>query len=53
MGCSSEKTEEGPVSENKGYPVCRLSIPITCQIDSMLSYDSKHLILGGINGRNK
>jgi WD40 repeat protein len=49
MGCSSEKTEEGPVSENKGYPVCRLSIPITCQIDSMLSYDSKHLILGGIN----
>ena len=49
MGCSSEKTKEGPVSENKGYPVCRLSIPITCQIDSMLSYDSKHLILGGIN----
>lgn len=49
MGCSSEKTKEGPVSEKKGYPVCRLSIPITCQIDSMLSYDSKHLILGGIN----
>jgi WD40 repeat protein len=49
MGCSSEKTKEILVQENKGYPVCRLSIPITCQIDSMLSYDSKHLILGGIN----
>ena len=49
MGCSSEKTKEILVQENKGYPVCRLSIPITSEVDSMLSYDSKHLLLGGLN----
>ena len=49
MGCSNEKTKELSEQENKGYPVCRLSIPITREIYSMLSYDSKHLILGGLN----
>ena len=49
MGCSSEKTKEIPPEQNKGYPVCRLSIPVTGEVDSLLSYDSKYLILGGLN----
>ena len=49
MGCSSEKTKEIPQEENKGYPICRSSIPVTGEVDSLLSYDSKHLLLGGLN----
>ena len=47
MGCSGEKTKEEFPDINRGFPICRLSIPITNEIDSIISFDSKHIILGG------
>lgn len=47
MGCSGEKTKEEFPDKNRGFPLCRLSIPITNEIDSIISFDSKHIILGG------
>ena len=32
MGCSSERAEEGNKKKNGGYPVCRLTIPLTEEI---------------------
>ena len=50
MGCStSDRTKEETRETNKGYPVCRLSVSITGEIDSMVSYDSNRIILGGKN----
>lgn len=46
MGCGNERTKEFSKEGNKGYPVCILSIPITDEIDSILAYDSKTIILG-------
>ena len=46
MGCSSENTKDELSDKNKGYPLCRLSITITNEIDSITSFDSKHIILG-------
>ncbi len=46
MGCSSEKTKDFIAEDNKSFPVCRLSIPITNEIDSMVAIDSKNIILG-------
>ena len=46
MGCSSEKTKDLVEEDNKSFPVYRLSIPITNEIDSMVAIDSKNIILG-------
>ena len=36
MGCSSsDRTKEETRETNKGYPVCRLSVSITGEIDTM------------------
>ena len=47
MGCSTERTIEKIPEKNKGLPVCRLTISLTDEIDCLLSYDSKRLLLGG------
>jgi len=46
MGCSSENTKDEFPDKNTGYPLCRLSITITNEVDSITSFDSKHIILG-------
>ena len=46
MGCSSENTKDEFPDKNTGYPLCRLSITINNEIDSITSFDSKHIILG-------
>ena len=46
MGCSGERTVEGDKKENKGYPVCRLTVPFTLEIDSLTALNDKTLILG-------
>lgn len=46
MGCSNEKTKDSIPENNKDFPVNRLSIPITDEIDSMIAFDSKNIILG-------
>ena len=47
MGCTSEKTKDVILENNNKYPVCRLSISIIGEFNSILAYDSKRIILGG------
>jgi len=47
MGCSTERTIEKIPEKNKGYPVCRLTVQLTDEIDCLVSYDSNRLLLGG------
>jgi WD40 repeat protein len=49
MGCSNERTIEKQQEKNKGYPVCRFTVPITREICSMIAINPKTLILGGKN----
>ena len=49
MGCSSERTIEGNKPLNKGYPECRLTIPLTKDIDSMTAINDNKLVLGAKN----
>ena len=46
MGCSSEKTKDEIKADNNKFPVYRSSIPFTGEIDSMVSFDSKNIVLG-------
>ena len=36
MGCSSERTVEGNKTKKGSYPICRLTIPLTIEVDSMV-----------------
>ena len=48
MGCSCERTKEAITEDDSAiFPECRLSIPCEGQFNSILAYDSNHLILGG------
>lgn len=47
MGCSTERTIEKVPDKNKGLPSCRLTISLTDEVDSLLLYNSKTLLLGG------
>ena len=49
MGCSNERTIEKQPEKNKGYPVCRFTVPLTREICSMIALNPKTLILGGKN----
>jgi WD40 repeat protein len=49
MGCSNERTVEKPANKEKGYPVCRLTIPLERDICSLVALNSSTLILGGRN----
>lgn len=49
MGCSNERTIEKQSEKNKGYPVCRFTVPLTREICSMIALNPKTLILGGKN----
>lgn len=46
MGCDSGRTIESIVKGNKGFPVCRMTIPLTKKVDSMIAYDKNRIILG-------
>ncbi len=46
MGCSSERAEEGNKKKNGGYPVCRLTIPLTEEIGSMAPVNNDNIVLG-------
>ena len=46
MGCDSSRTIEAIVKGNKGFPVCRMTIPLTKKVDSMIAYDKNRIILG-------
>ena len=49
MGCGNERTVEKPVDKEKGYPVCRLTVPVEGEICSIVALNSTTLILGGKN----
>jgi WD40 repeat protein len=49
MGCNNEKTVEGNKIINNGYPVCRLTVPLETQIESMASLNNGKLVLGAKN----
>ena len=46
MGCGQDKTIENSGKENKDFPVCRTTINLTKQVDSMTAYDENRIILG-------
>ena len=46
MGCDSSRTIEAIVKGNKDFPVCRMTIPLTKKVDSMIAYDKNRIILG-------
>ena len=49
MGCDQGKTVDGRGKENKGFPVCRMTIDLTKIVDSMVTYDENRIILGARN----
>ena len=49
MGCSNGRTIEGNNSPNKGYPECRLTVPLTKDVDSMIAINDNKLVLGAKN----
>ena len=46
MGCDQGRTVDGKGKENKGFPVCRITINLTKKVDSMAAYDENRIILG-------
>ena len=46
MGFRQGRTVESSRKENKGFPVCRMTIDLTKLVDSMTAYDEKRIILG-------
>ena len=46
MGCDQGRTVDGSGRENKGFPVCRMTINLTKKVDSMTAYDENRIILG-------
>ena len=49
MGCSCERTVEGQLIKNLGYPVCRLTIPLTIEVNSIAPFNKDKLVLGAKN----
>ncbi len=47
MGCESGKAIENEPKINNGYPVCKLTIPLTMEVDALASIGNDKLILGG------
>ena len=46
MGCDQGRTVDSSGKENKGFPVCRMTIELSKLVDSMATYDDHRLILG-------
>ena len=46
MGCGQWKTLDTQGKENKGFPVCRMTIELSKLVDSMAAYDEHTIILG-------
>ena len=46
MGCDQGKTIDNIGKENKGFPLCRMTIELTKKVDSMTAYDENRIILG-------
>ena len=46
MGCSTGRTVERDKINNKGYPTCRLSIPLEMEVGSLSALNNDKLILG-------
>ena len=46
MGCGQGKTIESRGKENKGFPLCRMTMDLTKSVSSMISYDENRIILG-------
>ena len=49
MGCGNERTVEGKKSSNVGYPVCRLTVPLTIEVDAIAPLNNEKLVLGAKN----
>ena len=49
MGCGNERTVEGKKSSNGGYPVCRLTVPLTIEVDAIAPLNNEKLVLGAKN----
>ena len=46
MGCDQGRTVDSSGKENKGFPVCRMTMDLTKKVDSMAAYDKNRIFLG-------
>ena len=46
MGCGQSKIVEQEKKPAMGYPVCKLSLPISLEIDSIAAYNDEKIVLG-------
>ena len=49
MGCASGRTVEKDKKENKGYPVCRLTVNLTTEVGAITALNDEKLVLGAKN----
>ena len=49
MGCSTQRTVEEQKIKNNGYPVCRLTIPLTSEVGALAPFNNDKLVLGAKN----
>ena len=49
MCCCNERTIERKKPPNSGYPVCRITVPLTTEIDSMTALNNDKIVLGAKN----
>ena len=47
MGCGNERTIERSKDRSSGYPVCRFTTELPCEISSLVAINSKKVLLGG------
>ena len=47
MGCQNGKTVEQNKKINNGYPVCKMTIPLTKEVDALAYIGDNKIILGG------
>lgn len=59
MGCENQRTVENNKKINNGYPVCKMTIPLTMDVDALTALSEDKLLLGGkeelqlFEGQNK
>ena len=48
MGCGNERTVENKNTLNNGYPMCKLTIPLTMEVDALIAINDEQILLGGM-----
>ena len=46
MGCSDGRTVDGKGQENHGFPVCKITIPLSKPVDAIKAINDNQILLG-------